>query len=118
MLALAPFLTRTPPTASETVTVDALRAAARRAPAHLDRPGLVILADVYYPGWTLTIDGRPAPILRANRLMRGAAVESGTHRLVYTYRPGSFRLGALISLGGLIAAAGLGLRRPGLVRRP
>ena len=27
--------------------------------ASLDQPGLVILADTYYPGWRLTIDGRP-----------------------------------------------------------
>ena len=30
--------------------------------ASLERPGLVILADTYYPGWRLTIDGKPAPI--------------------------------------------------------
>jgi uncharacterized membrane protein YfhO len=42
--------------------------------ARLDRPGLVILADSYYPGWQLAIDGQAATIYRANRLMRGAAV--------------------------------------------
>ncbi len=41
---------------------------------------MVILADVYYPGWELTIDGKPAPIYPVNRLMRGAAVTAGTHR--------------------------------------
>ena len=40
----------------------------------LRQPGIVILSDVFYPGWNLTIDGQPAEILRANRLMRGAAV--------------------------------------------
>ena len=53
--------------------------------ARLDSTGLVILADVYYPGWELTIDGKPAPIYRVNGLMRGAVVPSGPHRLVYTY---------------------------------
>ncbi len=52
--------------------------------AVLDRPGLVILADVYYPGWRLTIDGKPAPIYRTNRVMRGAAVPAGRSHLVYT----------------------------------
>jgi hypothetical protein len=86
--------------------------------ARLRRPGIVILADVHYPGWTLTIDGQPAPILRANRLMRGAAVGAGTHRLVYTYRPLSFRLGGVISLvslgiGLVLWLAGRGRRRSG-----
>ena len=59
----------------------------------LDSPGLVVLADVDYPGWELAIDGKPAPIYRVNGVMRGAAVSSGHHRLVYTYAPQSFRSG-------------------------
>ena len=67
----------------------------------LDRPGLVVLADVFYPGWVLTIDGTPAPIYQVNRLMRGAAVLAGNHHLVYTYSPGSFRVGRVVSISGL-----------------
>jgi hypothetical protein len=81
----------------------------------LNSPGVVVLADVYYPGWTLTIDGRPAPIYRTNRMMRGAAVLSGRHRLVYRYEPDSFRHGAIGSAAALAALALLGLwswRRP------
>ncbi len=57
----------------------------------LESPGLVILADLHYPGWELTIDGQPAPIYRVNRLMRGAAVPAGKHHLVYSYVPRSSR---------------------------
>jgi Bacterial membrane protein YfhO len=71
--------------------------------ARLDSPGLVILADSYYPGWELTIDDKPAPIYRVNGAMRGAAVLSGAHRLVYTYSPRSFRAGCFLSIAGLIA---------------
>ncbi len=71
----------------------------------LNFPGLLILSDVYYPGWHLEIDGEPAEILRVNRVMRGAAVEAGRHHLVYTYDPLSFRLGLGISLFGLAALA-------------
>ena len=73
--------------------------------ANLARPGLVILGEVFYPGWKLTIDGQAAPILRANRLMRGAAVKAGKHRLVYTYEPRSLQVGAAISLAGLVVLA-------------
>ena len=44
-----------------------------------------------------------------NRLMRGAAVAAGHHRLVYTYEPRSFQIGAWISLAGIVGLCGLGL---------
>ena len=71
----------------------------------LETPGVVVLADIYYPGWTLTIDGQPAPIYRANRMMRGAGVPSGKHHLVYTYRPASFRVGGVITIASLLVFA-------------
>jgi hypothetical protein len=73
--------------------------------ATLDSPGLIVLADIHYPGWELQIDDQPAPILRVNVAMRGAAVAKGTHRLVYTYAPKSFKRGALITIAGLTALA-------------
>ena len=73
----------------------------------LERPGIVVLADVYYPGWSLTVDEKPTPILRANRMMRGAAVESGRHHLIYEYWPRSFTIGRLLSLLGFGALAAL-----------
>ena len=105
--ALAPYLSGSPPLAGETVRYLANEPQRVELEVTMARPGLVILADVYFPGWTLAIDGLEAPIYRANRMMRGAAVKEGTHRLVYTYRPRSFRLGGLVSLGGLLALAGL-----------
>jgi hypothetical protein len=94
------FLSPTPVGPAESVAVVAHQPQRVELRARLERPGLVILADAYYPGWQLSIDGRPAGILRANRLMRGAAVPAGEHALVYTYRPDSFRIGALVSAAG------------------
>jgi hypothetical protein len=101
--ALKGFLSPTPVGPDEKVVVVRHDPQRVELKASLDRPGLVILADTYYPGWKLTIDGRPAPILRANRMMRGAAVPSGDHTLVYRYEPMSFQLGAIISIAGLIS---------------
>jgi uncharacterized membrane protein YfhO len=75
---------------------------------------MVILADVYYPGWRLTIDGRDAPIYRANRTMRGAAVPAGRHRLTYTFAPTSFRVGGAITLAAGAVLAVLGSLRLGI----
>ena len=69
----------------------------------LESSGLVVLADIYYPGWKLTIDGEPAPIYRVNGVMRGALASSGPHRLVFTYAPESFRHGLQVSIAALAA---------------
>ena len=71
--------------------------------AHLETPGLVVLADTHYPGWQLTVDGRAAEILRTNGAMRGALVGSGEHRLVYRYDPASLKVGAGLSIAGIVA---------------
>jgi hypothetical protein len=104
---LAGYASRTLPGPAESVAVTRHEPRRVELLANLERPGLVVLADTYSPGWHLTIDGEPAPIYRTNRLMRGAAVRAGRHTLVYTYDPASFRIGAAASIGGLIAAAAL-----------
>jgi Bacterial membrane protein YfhO len=59
---------------------------------------LLVLSDVYYPGWTARIDGAPAPILLANYAFRAVSVPAGTHTVVFRYQPRSVRYGALLSL--------------------
>jgi len=56
-------------------------------------PGLLVLGDTYFPGWKAEIDGKAAPILRANYLLRGVVVGSGNHRVGFYYNPFSFYLG-------------------------
>jgi hypothetical protein len=113
--AVRPQLSGRAPSSNETVTVSYPTPQATVLDAHLESPGLVILCDVYYPGWVLTIDGQPATIYRTNGAMRGASVPAGTHRLVYTYAPQSFFVGGLISIAGIFALAVFGVvcaRRP------
>jgi hypothetical protein len=104
---LTGFISKTPVGPLESVAVVKYEPQRVELRAFLDRPGLVILADTYYPGWGLTIDGKTAPIFRANRAMRGAAIQAGEHKLVYTYDPASFRVGVIISSGGLIVLLAL-----------
>jgi hypothetical protein len=86
--------------------------------AELATPGLVLLSDLFYPGWELTVetDGQRQrfPIVRTNRVMRGALLPAGKHRLVYAYRPARFYCGAAISVAGWLAATCLAV---GLVVR-
>jgi hypothetical protein len=63
--------------------------------------GLLVLTDLWYPGWTVEVDGRPAPILRADGCVRAVALPAGEHRAVFRYRPWSFLAGAAVSVVSL-----------------
>src|SRR5262249_12441809 len=84
--------------------------------ATLERRGLVVLADTFFPGWTATVDGTPAPILATNHLFRGVPAPAGGHRVRFTYRPQSLRLGALASALGLVGLVVV-IASPGLLAR-
>jgi hypothetical protein len=62
-----------------------------------DRPGVVVLHDLYYPGWEVRVDGVQRPILRTNLLFRGVEVPAGRHQVEFRFRP--------LSLDNLVAAA-------------
>jgi hypothetical protein len=60
-------------------------------------PGFLLLADTWYPGWQAWVDGRPAPLLRANYLFRAVPLPAGEHMVAIGYRPAWFYLGAALS---------------------
>jgi hypothetical protein len=75
------------------------------------RPGWLVLADVWYPGWQARIDGVPVPMLHADLAFRAVHVEAGRHTVEYLYWPVPFYLGAGLSLASLALAGVLWRRR-------
>lgn len=77
-----------------------------------DRPALLVVTDIVYPGWTATLDGRPVEMYVVDGVFRGIEVPPGTHRVEIRYEIGTFL--ALLWIGctawflwfaGLAAAA-------------
>ena len=68
--------------------------------------GFVVLSDTWYPGWDAEVDGRAAPILRANGVMRAVELGPGDHTLSFVYRPRSLMYGACASGAALAVAIG------------
>lgn len=74
------------------------------------RPGdqlVVLISD--YPGWELSVDGNPAPLVPVNGYL-GAAMLSGNHTYTFNFRPAAYFLGLAISGLTLLAALGLMLK--------
>ena len=63
-----------------------------------DSPGWFVALQTFYPGWMARVDGRPAPIVRANVAFSAVAVGGGTSDVELSYEPRSVTLGLWISL--------------------
>lgn len=84
-----------------------------------DRPAALVLADSWYPGWEVTIDGRPGEIFPANLALRGVPVPGGRSTVVFRYRPRWLAPGIVLSLIGfalLVVQLRTGRRRPPFVK--
>lgn len=66
-------------------------------------PGLLVLNDIFYPGWQAFIDGKETKILHANYLFRSVLVPAGNHLVTFRYRPLSLQIGiGMAFLGAFI----------------
>jgi hypothetical protein len=70
-------------------------------------PGYLVLTDPWYPGWMATVDGRAAPLYRADYAFRAVAVGAGQHQVRFRFQPESLKRGKMISLAALAGVCGL-----------
>jgi hypothetical protein len=80
--------------------------------------GLVVSSVTFCRGWRLTLDGRPAALLRVNAGFLGFLVPAGWHRAALEYRPAGWVWGLRLfwlTLGAILAAS---LARAGIARLP
>ena len=80
--------------------------------------GVVVFSEIYYPGWTATIDGKPAELGRVDYVLRALQVPAGKHQVELSFKPRSVEVTetvAYVSLALLIilvlVVLGLALRK-------
>jgi uncharacterized membrane protein YfhO len=79
----------------------------------LARPSFVVLSEIFYAGWEAFIDGKAAPILRGDYVLRAVPVPAGNHTVEFRYRSKTFQWGLAVSLLSLAALGiAMALTRP------
>jgi uncharacterized membrane protein YfhO len=51
--------------------------------------GVVVFSEIYYPGWTATVDGEEVELGRVNYVLRAMPVSAGRHEVVLSFFPKS-----------------------------
>jgi uncharacterized membrane protein YfhO len=76
------------------------------------RTALLVVADLWWPGWHVTVDGAERPIYRVDYLFRGVTVGPGRHLVRFWYRPVAFESGAVVTATTVVMLVLIGgLRR-------
>lgn len=71
------------------------------------QPALLRLADLWYPDWSVYVDGRPSELLRADHALRAVAVPEGTHEVVFRFESRAIRQGLTLSIVCAVLVLGL-----------
>jgi len=70
--------------------------------ANLSSPGLLVLSELWYPGWQAYDNGQGVKIHRANYLLRSVYLEAGRHTVEFVYDPLSFKVGRWVTAGAVL----------------
>lgn len=80
--------------------------------------GMLVLTDMFFPGWEARVDGRKVNVYCANYAFRGVLLPAGKHKVEFLYNPVTFQIGvALLLAFVLVAPAALMLSRRRSQRR-
>ena len=97
--------------APESATVTNMEARSMALKVHAAGRGLLVLSETFYPGWTATVDGRPALIHKVDGALRGIVVPPGDSRVELEYVPYSVLAGGILSLITFCGVLGMAIFR-------
>jgi hypothetical protein len=71
--------------------------------AQVENPAFLVLTDTYDSDWSVRLDHRKVPLLRADYAFRAVAIGPGTHTIEFRYLPLTVVIGLVLSIIGLIS---------------
>lgn len=97
--------------ANPVLRFDTSRANRKVVEVHATTPVLLVLNEVWHAGWSATVDGHEAEVLRINHLQQGLRLEPGEHHIEMRFLPTNLLWGGAIGLAccgilGLVAIVG------------
>lgn len=63
--------------------------------------GVVVFSDIWYPGWTATVDGEETEVVRVNYILRAVRVPAGRHEVVMSFDPRTVKVTEAVAYGAL-----------------
>lgn len=93
--------------------VDGIHWTPNRIDVSATGPGWLVLSEIVYPGWKVSLDGQKADLATRHEILRAVDLPAGSHQVSFRLSPTSFWLGLAVSLitGCVIGAAWLFARR-------
>jgi len=82
-------------------TGNAIMTSRSQIEATLPCPGLVVIRQTFYPGWSAWVDGRRAPLFEAYGFLDAVPVAAGRHVIQLKYRPLTVWIGAFLTFATL-----------------
>ena len=67
--------------------------------------GVAVFSDIYYPGWTCTIDGTEVPIARADYILRAVRIPAGKHTVEMNFDPQTIHITEAIAYAAIFTLA-------------
>jgi hypothetical protein len=108
LTALTDLATQTTVTGDYVATVTRYEPNRFEIEARLPKPGLLVVSEIWYPGWQVLVDGELQPVEQVAHILRGVYLNAGTHRVAFEYAPASVRWGMRLSLVGIVTLMGWG----------
>jgi hypothetical protein len=90
--------------------VNAIDIRPNRIEINASGPGLLVLSEILYPGWSVSVNGKQSEITPVLDLLRGVALTESDNSIVFTFRPISVYLGWVLGVIGMLLVL-LSMRR-------
>ncbi len=72
-------------------------------PINSPAQGLLVLSEIYYPGWEATVDGASTKVYEVDHMLRSVMTSSGVHHITISFHPRSLYIATTIAAITLIS---------------